>query len=295
MGLVNRPRVSVIIIFLDEKRFLLEAIESVRSQTFEDWELLLVDDGSSDGSSEIARSCVTDGPPRVRHLEHPDHRNHGTSSSRNLGIRAAEGELIAFLDGDDVWLRRKLEEQVSRLASEPRADLLYGRTQIWNSWRSGSNAVDFYYPLGVEPDKLYLPPRLFNVLMHNRSQTPTTCNAIMRRSLFDRVGLFVDEFGGMFEDQVFFAKAFLESPVYVDDRTWARYRQRPDSCSGRVSGSPAELRARFQFLTWLRDYVRTRGGVPPSARLAFERARLDCHVRLMRRLAGNVAREMWPG
>ena len=63
-------RVTVIIIFLNEKRFLTEAIESVRAQTFECWELLLIDDGSTDGSSEIARRYATAEPGRIRYLEH---------------------------------------------------------------------------------------------------------------------------------------------------------------------------------------------------------------------------------
>src|SRR3954451_25115181 len=81
------PRVSVVTPFLNAERFLAEAVDSVLAQTYTDWELLLVDDGSSDGSTEVARNYVGLNPARVRYLEHPGHMNRGTSASRNLGIR----------------------------------------------------------------------------------------------------------------------------------------------------------------------------------------------------------------
>ncbi len=81
------PLVSAIINFLNEERFLQEAIESVFSQSFDDWELLLVDDGSTDGSTRIALRYAEQNPRKVRYLEHEDHRNRGMSASRNLGVR----------------------------------------------------------------------------------------------------------------------------------------------------------------------------------------------------------------
>jgi len=100
----DTPLVSVITIFLDAERFLNEAIESLRAQTYERWELLLVDDGSRDGSSEIAREHAARDPHRIRVLEHAGHANLGMSASRNLGIAHARGDLVALLDADDVYL-----------------------------------------------------------------------------------------------------------------------------------------------------------------------------------------------
>jgi len=291
---MSRPRVSVITIFLNEERFLGEAIESVRAQTFTDWELILVDDGSRDGSADIARSYTNAEPARIRYLRHPGGTNRGMSASRNRGIEASRGDLVAFLDGDDVWLPDKLREQVARLDAEPRAALVYGRTLIWHGWAPKPAAADFCYPLGVKPDRLYEPPRLFNVLMHNRAQTPTTCNAIMRRTLFDRVGGFADAFTGMFEDQVFFAKALLSAPAYVDGRTWAKYRQHDTSCSSRAPGSTDELRARLRFLAWLRAYVAAAGGAPASARLSMTRADLDIRLQMGRRALRSLLDKVAP-
>jgi glycosyltransferase involved in cell wall biosynthesis len=147
-------RVSVICIFLDEEQFLAEAIASVFAQSYSDWELVLVDDGSSDRSSEIARELAEANPDRIRYVQHPDGGNHGMSASRNRGIAASRGELVAFIDGDDLWLPGKLAEQVAVFDAEPRAEMVYGRTLIWHSWSADAETEDFTYPLGVEPDRL---------------------------------------------------------------------------------------------------------------------------------------------
>src|SRR5262249_17586544 len=127
----SRPLVSVIIIFWNEEAFIHEAIQSVFAQTYANWEMLLADDGSTDGSTAIARWYAEHHPGKVRYLEHEGHQNRGMSASRNLGIRHAQGEYIALLDADDVWLPNKLEEQVAILNARPEAGTVYGAIQ----WR----------------------------------------------------------------------------------------------------------------------------------------------------------------
>src|SRR5437773_4242914 len=99
--MTNKPLVSVIIIFLNAEKFIEEAIESVLAQTYDHWELLLVDDGSIDSSTEIALRYAEQYPGKVNYLEHEGHQNRGMSASCNLGIRNTKGEYIAFLDVDD--------------------------------------------------------------------------------------------------------------------------------------------------------------------------------------------------
>src|SRR5919201_3701787 len=92
-----QPEVSVVTIFKDAGAFLEEAIDSVQAQTFPGWELLLVDDGSSDQSTAIAQRHAEIHSQRMSYFEHPHHANLGMSASRNLGIARACGEFIAFL------------------------------------------------------------------------------------------------------------------------------------------------------------------------------------------------------
>ena len=105
----NKPLVSCITIFFNAEKFFEEAIESVFVQTYKNWELLLVDDGSTDGSTTIARNYAEHYPEKVCYLEHEGHQNRGMSASRNLGIRHAKGDYVALLDADDIWLPQKLE------------------------------------------------------------------------------------------------------------------------------------------------------------------------------------------
>ena len=115
------PMVSVITIFRNAPiGFFEEAIASVLAQTENRWELLLVDDGSTDESPDIARRAVAANPERMRLLTHPNRSHRGMSASRNLGIQAARGEFVAFLDADDVYLPEKLERQIKVLRDPSR-------------------------------------------------------------------------------------------------------------------------------------------------------------------------------
>src|SRR5215212_3295723 len=141
----SNPLVSIIIPFLNAGKFIQEAIDSVFAQTYDNWELLLVDDGSTDASREIALLLATQHPVKVRYVEHNDHENRGACASRNLGVRNAQGEYIALLDADDVWLPHKLERQLAILDSYPEAAMVYGATQYWHSWTGNPEDIQRDY------------------------------------------------------------------------------------------------------------------------------------------------------
>src|SRR5262245_17309516 len=166
----SKPLVSVIIIFLNTDRFIQESIESVFAQTYDGWELLLVDDGSSDASSAIAHGYAEQHPHKVRYLEHAGHQNRGMSASRNLGIRHATGEYIALVDADDVWLSHTLEQQVAILESHPTAAMVYGPLQWWYSWTANpeDRQRDYVEKLGVPPNTLIEPPTLLSRFLCNK-------------------------------------------------------------------------------------------------------------------------------
>jgi glycosyltransferase involved in cell wall biosynthesis/peptidoglycan/xylan/chitin deacetylase (PgdA/CDA1 family) len=258
------PLVSVVVIFLDEERFLAEAIESVLAQTYPAWELILVDDGSTDGSAEIAKGYA-ERDSRIRCVTHPGGENRGMSASRNRGVADSGGELVAFLDGDDVWLPEKLVEQVELLERHPEVAMVYGRTQWWFSWDSASEVrqEEYLYDPAVPLDSIVEPPSLVAPLIRNDGNPPYTCSMLIRRSAYERLGGFEESFRGLFEDQAFFAKVFLEERVFVSRRCWDRYRQHDQSaCAvGLRTGElhPLDLSpARQVFLEWLDRYIRSR-------------------------------------
>src|SRR5260370_25788434 len=161
--MLERPLVSAIIIFYNPpEEFFREAIASVFAQTYDRWELLLVDDGSTNGTSEIAQAFARSQPNKVRYLHHEGQANKGMSATRNLGIAHARGECIAFLDADDVWLRQKIEHQVAILAVHPEVSMVFGSSLYWHSWTGKTRALrrDFIPELGVTPDTVQPPPLL---------------------------------------------------------------------------------------------------------------------------------------
>ena len=264
--MTSKSLVSGIIIFLNGEKFIQEAIESVFAQTYDNWELLLVDDGSTDGSTAIALQYAEQYPGKVRYLEHDGHQNRGMSASRNKGISNARGEYIAFLDADDVWLPPKLEHQVALLDSQPETAMVCGPTQLWYSWTGNSEDMqrDSIREISVTPNTLFKPPTLLTLLLQGLAITPATCSVLMRREIFKDIGLFEETFRGLFEDQVFFVKVYLKVPVFVTSEWWDRYRQHPDSCCS-VATSIGKINhlkpnpARLVFLNWMAEYLSQEG------------------------------------
>ena len=250
----NQPLVSVVIIFWNAERFLPEAIESVFAQTYPAWELLLVDDGSSDGCTVIARRYAEQYPERVRYIEHPRHANRGMSASRNLGIRYARGQYIAFLDADDVWFPNTLEEQVAILETYSEAATVYGPNQWWYGWtgRPEDRKRDYVEKLGVPPNTVIQPPRLLPLFLRDKAAVPF--RMMLRRQIIEEVGGFEDTFPGEYEDQVFCAKVCLNVPTFASDQCWYRYRQHADSCVSIGQRTGATHAARLRFLNWLATY-----------------------------------------
>src|SRR5690349_18103068 len=107
------PRVSVVVPVRDGERFLAEALGSAAAQTPAAHELLVVDDGSADGSAELAERL---GARVLRQARE------GQAAARNLGVRAATGELVAFLDADDLWPARSLERRLAAMRAHPSAE-----------------------------------------------------------------------------------------------------------------------------------------------------------------------------
>ena len=118
------PRVSVVIPLYQTQDYIGAALSSVLAQTFTDFEVIVVDDGSRDGGPEIVRSRAD---PRVRVITQ---ENRGLAGARNTGIRQAHGDLIALLDADDLWDPRKIELHVAQLDADPALDVSFSASRL---------------------------------------------------------------------------------------------------------------------------------------------------------------------
>ena len=253
---------SVIIAFWNAEPFLKEAIDSVFAQTFTDWELLLIDDGSTDASGATARRAKARAPQRVRVFAHAGGENRGVPASRNLGMRHARGELIAFLDADDIWLPDKLALQVAALDHHPSAGLVYASAEWWHSWtgRPEDRHRDSLPDLQVAANVAHPPPSLLPHFLRNAGLSPCPSSVVIRRRVAELVGHCDERFRGslaLYEDQAFYSKIAVSVPMLRVDLCLARYRRHPRQMT--IVRAAEHASARRFFLGWLRDRLHATG------------------------------------
>ena len=162
---MDLPLISVIIPVLNGERFLSAAVESIRRSRYPNLEIIVVDDGSTDGTASVARALGGE----VRCVSQA---NAGPPSARNRGLELSRGELIGFLDADDLWSENKLQVQVGRLLADPELDVVMGTTQVFRPATGREDPARLGDPIG--------PPALLLSLG----------SALFRRQIFDRVGRF---------------------------------------------------------------------------------------------------------
>jgi glycosyltransferase involved in cell wall biosynthesis len=261
----SKPLVSVIVPFLNSEKFIREAIESVFAQTYNNWEILLIDDGSTDRGTEIALQYAEQYPEKVRYLEHKNHLNRGITISSNLGIRNANGEYIALLDSDDVWLPQKLEEQVAILESQPEAGMVFGLSRYWSSWTGNpeDRERDYVPEIGIQPNMLFKPPTLLMLLYPlGDGISPCPSDLLLRRKLVESIGGFEESFTGryqLYQDQAFLAKVYLKAPVFFANKCWDWHRLHESSCVSIAKKAGNYHAARLFFLSWLKKYLSKQG------------------------------------
>jgi glycosyltransferase involved in cell wall biosynthesis len=268
--------VSVVVPFLNAERFLEETVQSVRDQTLADWELIFVDDGSTDGSTLIARDLAAK-DERIHYLEHPGHQNRGRDASRNLGAGHATAPYLAFLDADDVWEPDKLAEQVRLLENMPDVAMVDGAILYWSSWDPASTKPDRLVLTGGVTDRRLDPPEAALTLYPLGTGAGAGMFGLVRRTAFDAVGGWEERLGcGMYDDQAILAKIYLRYPIYISSRAWNHYRQHDDSCCAQTSRKEY-LRLRGLFLEWLETYIGPAGD--PRVLAAIQRARRELPYR----------------
>lgn len=291
--MIEESFVSVVMIFLNEKEFIDEAIQSILAQTYGNWELILVDDGSTDDSTNIARRYAQQYTEKVRYFEHQNHTNRGMSASRNLGIQNARGAYITFVDADDVVLSRKLEQQVSILQSQPEAALVCGRAEWWYRWAGNEEEANnnFIQELDVPLESVLKPPTLLIPFL--KDEWASLCDVMVRREAVEAVGGYEESFRGMYEDQAFHAKLCLNFPAYVSGQTGYRYRQHPGSCcsvAGRVGNYAV---ARKRFLTWLEGYLTTQAVGSPALHKILRKERWGLRHPILRAVSRRIKKQAW--
>jgi glycosyltransferase involved in cell wall biosynthesis len=227
------PRVSVIIPAYNAAAFLKDALDSVLRQTYTDWEVVLVDDGSSDNTRRVAEAAT---PAFCGRLHYIYQDNQGLPPARNTAIRNAQGEFLALLDADDVWRPCRLELGVALMDRDPGLGLVHGKV-------ARINQVGEFIEHPPSPPRKYLEGKIAGHIYTRRAHVlcPT---ALFRKACVDAVGLFDEKMRATEDRDLWFRIAEVYRVGYIEE-VLADYRISPNSMSRDVQRM---LTAQTQFI-----------------------------------------------
>jgi len=210
--------ISVIIPTYNSEKFIGDTIRSVLRQTCTDYEIIVIDDGSTDHTGEL----IGNNFPNVRYFYVP---NQGVSKARNYGIQKAKGEYIAFLDADDLWLPEKLEKQLRTFDADPELMLVFTEHRVFDS--HGIRKAIF-----SKKERLMKGDIVKNIFLHSRV---TTSTVMVRRDVFQEAGYFEENLKAA-EDDNLWMRIALKFKIHLLDEVLVHYRATEKSLS-RTSGN----------------------------------------------------------
>jgi len=214
------PLVTVVIPAYNRARYIDRTVKSVLQQTYPRVELLVTDDGSTDGTKQILESYASRG--QLTLFSHPGGANRGQSASLNLALSHANGDYISILDSDDMFVPRKLEELVGYLEAHSEIGLVYSNGYVID--RHDNILYEVHSPDHVElndPNRLLMDCYFFLPL-----------NAVVRREIFNRAGQFEESFRAAQDHDMALRIAEITRMAYVREHLFY-YRHHDDSISGK--------------------------------------------------------------
>lgn len=216
-------KVSVIIPTYNRAKYIRRALESVLAQTYQDYEIIVVDDGSMDNTREI----LAEFEGKIKYIVQ---KNQGSAAARNRGIQESKGEYIAFLDSDDIWIPEKLAEQVKILDTHEKIGIVYSRMPIINE--KGER-------LGTKPAGV--SGKNFKELLEVWGDLPTS-TVMTRKVCFDKAGMFDTALMTMQDIDMWLRIARFYDLYEIEDKMLAHYfrhdgqitKSKIKVCEGRV-------------------------------------------------------------
>ena len=221
----SAPSVSVIIPAYNAERFILEALHSIDAQHYSPLEILLIDDGSTDGTVDLVQRLA----PQVRIISQA---NGGAAAARNTGLREATGEFICFLDADDGWFPGKLAAQTAYLNAHASVGIVFHE---WHIWKPDASGV-FHPPPAIDYRVAHdgIVPELSGWIYHRLLMDCEvhTSTVMMRRSVAKEIGFFnTDLITG--EDYDYWLRASHHCEIHKLAATFSCYRSTPDGLTAR--------------------------------------------------------------
>ena len=274
----DSPGVSIVTPTYNRARFIGQAVESVLAQTMPDWELLLVDDGSTDNTREVVEPYLAD--PRIHYFYQP---NQGQSIARNNALEKARGDFIGFLDSDDLWCADKLEQQLALFENHPDVDIVHG----------DENMIDEQGQETSRENMRRYSGRITPQLLADNSVSITT--ALVRRGCFDEMGGFQASHG-VADDYDLWLRFSSRYRFHYEPGIVAAYRVMPDQIS-------SDKRRRFAANEKIiKDFLDQYGSTLSLQERRWGLARFYCRsaryfasVSDRRRAAREVLKALWNG
>jgi glycosyltransferase involved in cell wall biosynthesis len=231
-----------------------EAVESVLAQDFKDWELILVDDGSTDASPAMAADFARR-HSNVRVVSHPKRENRGLAASRIRGSDHATGEYLMFLDHDDVLFPDALSSMVRVLDENRQAAAVFALTVFWafDPSVADRDTVQSHYPL--RPGTIG-GGKMLRDLIRSDHHHPANCSTLYRRAALLSVRDTTAAYDGMYEDTALLFKLLCRYDVYLLEKPVSSYRLHARSMSHQAQAqgtfNPVDYNAdRHRFLRWV--------------------------------------------
>jgi teichuronic acid biosynthesis glycosyltransferase TuaG len=233
-----KPFFSVIVPLYNSERFIEKAVISVIYQSFDNWELIIIEDGSSDNSLQLVQELQKK-DTRIRVLQHELGNNKGVSASRNLGIKNSLGEWIAFLDADDIWCKHKLEQQYQIIQTND-SDLVFvyckadfinqtGQTINADSSTRNINMKQFY---GSGRPGLSIRP--FKWVIEKGFEAPTS-SVVAKKLILDKYNINFRGHLNFSEDGLFWYEVIKYGNIYFIDEPLLSYRIHKNQWNARTN------------------------------------------------------------
>ncbi|QCX34370.1 glycosyltransferase family 2 protein [Caloramator sp. E03] len=184
-------KVSIIVPYYNSEKTIIRALDSIKNQTYKDFEIIIINDGSNDSSEKLVNKFINDNKNiKCKHL---NQKNKGPSSARNLGIKSSKGEYIAFLDSDDTWENNKLEEQINFLEKHKDYYILGTQNNIIIKGKKLNK---------IKTNDYFTEITFYKRLFKNYFITPSV---IINKKALEEIGLFNEE-QRYAEDQLLFMR-----------------------------------------------------------------------------------------